>query len=565
MLTWIKNLFSTPVLENEFQTQIARVLNIILLVILATTIFGTAILIPFEPDNWLFDLTFGLFILVTVLGLRRQINRGRLNIVIHLVALVIWIASTVLLLEVGTTRDASISAFFIVIAIASLAMEGRGAIVYGALTLLTSIGLIAAEMTGLITYTPNPTGIIDLFILATTIALTSFLGFSSVRGLNRGLKQAQENELAQIEANRELQAIRETLEQRVAARTADLERRALQLQAAAEVGRAAATIRDLDNLLTQVTHLINERFGFYHVGIFLLDQRREFAVLKAANSDGGQRMLAREHRLEIGQVGIVGHVVAQREPRVALDVGKDAVFFDNPDLPTTRSEMALPLIVGNEILGALDVQSEEEKAFTSDDITILQVLADQVAVAIESASLFAEQQETLESTVRSYGDISRASWKEFLSANPAMGFVSTSDVDIFSSPKEWTPEMIEATQKRDIVQMDDRSVAIPIILREQVLGVARFKKSENSHPWSKEELELLDSLTDQLEVSLESARLYRDTQRRAERERLVSSITTKIRSTDDPKVMLQTAVSELKEVLKADRGQMVIQPKIEED
>jgi putative methionine-R-sulfoxide reductase with GAF domain/HAMP domain-containing protein len=191
-----------------------------------------------------------------------------------------------------------------------------------------------------------------------------------------------------------LQASRAELEQwghqlefMVEERTAELadaskqmRRRATQLEASAEVARAIASVRDRDVLLSQVAELISERFGWYHVGIFLLDQSGEYAVLQAANSQGGQRMLQRGHRLKVGEMGIVGYVTQTGQPRIALDVGRDAIFFDNPELPATRSEMALPLEVGGRIIGALDVQSREATAYDEEDVALLRILADQVAM-----------------------------------------------------------------------------------------------------------------------------------------------------------------------------------------
>jgi len=385
------------------------------------------------------------------------------------------------------------------------------------------------------------------------------LSYNAVRGMNQGLRSSKENELAQIEANRQLQEIRESLEERVANRTYDLERRAVQLQAAAEIGHAAATIRDLDELLPQVAHLISERFGFYHVGIFLLDDMGEYAILRAANSEGGQHMLAREHRLKVGEVGIVGYATGNREPRIALDVGKDAVFFDNPDLPITRSEMAIPLMVGGEVIGALDVQSRREAAFSNEDITMLQVLSDQVAVAIENARLFSEHEAILDSVRRAYGEVSQASWGEYLRKQSEFGFISTRNLEIIPATKDWTPDMIAASQRGEIIRANDHCIIVPIVLRDQVLGVVRLQKLEGARPWSEDEINLMDTIIDQLEVALESARLYKDTQQRAQRERMVTEITTKIRSSTDTQTMLQTAVSELREALKAQRAQMVIQ------
>ena len=363
----------------------------------------------------------------------------------------------------------------------------------------------------------------------------------------------------------QLQGTLQNLEKLVADRTAALERRAVQFQAAAEVGRAATNLRDLDELLPEVTRLISERFGFYHTGIFLLDSSGEYAVLQAANSKGGKRMLERQHKLKVGEVGIVGYATGNREARIALDVGRDAVFFDNPDLPETRSEMALPLIAGDELLGALDVQSKREAAFSDEDIAVLQVLADQVAIAIENARLFQRNQEMLESARRTYSDISQAAWGELLRTQPELGFLATSTQDSRPVADDWDYSVLAESKQGDVTYIDQRTIAIPIILRDQLLGAVRLKKPEDAKPWTDDEIELMDTLIDQLEVALESARLYRETQRRAEREQRVTEITTKIRATTDPQAMLRTAVSELKEALQAHRAQVVLNPNNSDD
>ncbi|MEW6568356.1 MAG: GAF domain-containing protein [Chloroflexota bacterium] len=182
----------------------------------------------------------------------------------------------------------------------------------------------------------------------------------------------------------ELASLYRSLEARVEARTR-------QIRTAAEVARDVAAARDIDRLLDETVHLISERFNFYHAGIFLIDETGEWAVLRAASSEGGRRMLQRGHRLGVGKVGIVGYVSGTGKPRIALDVGADAVHFANPDLPETRSEMALPLRIGNRIIGALDVQSQEPDAFEDADVVVLQTMADQLAVAIENVSLISVQ------------------------------------------------------------------------------------------------------------------------------------------------------------------------------
>jgi len=201
----------------------------------------------------------------------------------------------------------------------------------------------------------------------------------------------------------QLKGLVDTLESRVRDRTQQLavqneslQLRTRQLQTVADVARNIVSTREVDTLLDQVTRLVSDRFGFYHTGIFLLDENGEYAILRAANSAGGRKMLERQHRLRVGQVGIVGYVTGTGEPRIATDVGEDAVYFNNPDLPETRSEMALPLRLGGMVIGALDVQSTESNVFTEDDVTLFTTLADQISVAIENANAYEISQQTVE-------------------------------------------------------------------------------------------------------------------------------------------------------------------------
>ncbi len=170
-------------------------------------------------------------------------------------------------------------------------------------------------------------------------------------------------------------------------------RRAIQLQVAAEIARDVSTTLDLDIVLNRAVELVRDRFGFYHAGIFLVDELGEYAILRAAAGPSREELLAKRHRLKVGQTGIVGFVTGTGLPRIAQDVGGDEVHYKNPDLPNTRSELALPLKVSQNIIGALDVQSVQENAFDEEDVTILQILADLLAVAIDHAHLFNRVQE----------------------------------------------------------------------------------------------------------------------------------------------------------------------------
>jgi GAF domain-containing protein/HAMP domain-containing protein len=345
-----------------------------------------------------------------------------------------------------------------------------------------------------------------------------------------------------------LRELIDSLEERVEERTQDLAERAQYLEATAEVARDAASELDLDDLLSRVVRLISERFDFYHSGLFLIDQTGEWAVLQAASSSGGARMLERGHRLKVGETGTVGYVTAYGEPRVALDVGKDAVFFDNPDLPETRSAMTLPLRARGEIIGALDVQSKQPRAFTEEDTAVLQVLADQVAMAISNAQLFHQVQESLEAERRAYGEISRQAWLDMVRRQSHLGYASDAQ-GIRPVGERSSAAMERVSREGRTVQQDGRTLAVPIRVRGNVVGAVRLRKSDEEPGWTEEEIALMEVVTERLNVTLERARLHEETQRRAARERLTSEVTARMRETLDMDSVLKTAVREMREAL----------------
>ncbi len=178
------------------------------------------------------------------------------------------------------------------------------------------------------------------------------------------------------------------------------ERRAALLQAGAQVSRNIISILDPEELLQKTVDIICEEFGFYYAGVFLLDEDKEWAVLKSGRGEAGATMVAEGHKLRVGGLSMIGAATGRNQALIALDVGDEPVHFKNPHLPLTRSEMALPLAVGDEVIGALTVQSVEEAAFSDDDITALQAMADQLAIAIKNAQLYTENQKVLQEATR---------------------------------------------------------------------------------------------------------------------------------------------------------------------
>lgn len=346
-----------------------------------------------------------------------------------------------------------------------------------------------------------------------------------------------------------------SLEQRVKERTAALqesleknERRGKQYEAIAKVSQAINTTQNLQELLPQISRVISQQFGFYHVGIFLNDAGNQYAVLTAANSEGGKRMLKRGHQLRIGEQGIVGYVTGTGKARIALDVGKDAIYFNNPDLPETRSEVALPLIISNQIIGALDVQSVEPNAFTDDDVEVLTTLAEQVSIAIQNARLYEQTQKSLAEAEAVSRQYFTETWKKLSQESRIAGYRYT--------PAGTIP--IADDNLPEIVNTDRKSITVPIIIRGQTVGELSVLVPKQEYIKA-DQMDLIHAVADRVGIFAENARLFDETSRRAEREHLVSDITAKIRSTNDPREMLETAIQELRKALNVSRIEIVPQ------
>lgn len=340
-----------------------------------------------------------------------------------------------------------------------------------------------------------------------------------------------------------------SLESQVAERTRDLTQRSAYLAGSAEVGRAVTQILDVEALLDQVVELIRESFGLYYVGLFLADEEREWAVLRAGTGEAGQKMLSRQHRIRIGE-GMIGWSVAHAQPRIALDVGEDAVRMASSELPNTRSEAALPLRSRGRVLGALSVQSDQPAAFDESAISVLQTMADQVAVALDNARLFSSAQQALEAERRAYGDLTQQAWLATLRSRAERGYRCDSEgVRPLTAP----PVLPQGLLVTESYQEDSTTVVLPLRIREQAVGLVRLHKPQDSEGWSDEELVLISSVVEQMSVALESARLYQDTQNRAQQERLVGEVTSRIRETLDIERMLRIAADELRARLGLER------------
>lgn len=330
-----------------------------------------------------------------------------------------------------------------------------------------------------------------------------------------------------------------TLEQQVAERTVALQKRGHQLEAVAVVSKGAATVRDVSHLLDHTVEAIATQFDYYHVGIFLLNDEHEWAVLRAASSEGGQRMLARHHRLRVGQQGIVGTVSATGRPRIALDVGTDAVWFNTPELPQTHSEMALPLInMNGQVVGVLDVQSVEHGAFASEDIDTLQLLADQISIALQNARLMEQTNSALTELETMQRDQSRRGWARVADRIRPQAYeydrVGVQPVLPLPTP----PALLGGTDVQQVMLGENNPYLMsPLQYRGETIAMLSLSDPERN--WTAEEIDLIKGISAQVAIALENARLFEDAQRTARSQELLNQVLQSASSMSSAEVALK--------------------------
>ncbi|MCB9112464.1 MAG: GAF domain-containing protein [Anaerolineales bacterium] len=553
MLRTLRQILAPPIFENEEKNRVATLLNsIIWAVILIGSIYTVSA--PFILGQYFSAVLTGVVVLAGIIALQLM-KRGMVqwsSIILLIVFDFILILSIVIS---DGTLGASYFSLILTTVIAGTLLGGRGAYIMSAINTVIGLGILIFQNSLPVALIPqSPVTFFSSLIVY--VFFTAALLQASAKGFDRLLGNLQRTQQELTVRNEEMQKFAVGLEATIEARTAELEkankqneRRAKQFEAIAKIARAISQTQSLDTLLPQITELISDQFGFYHTGVFLVDANLEYAVLIAANSAGGKKMLARNHKLRIGQTGIVGYVAGTGLPRIALDTGADAIYFNNPDLPDTRSEMALPLLrKGSEVLGVLDVQSVESNAFNQEDVRTLSTLADQVSIAIENSRLFEEQERILRETQAVYSRDLREGWIRFLRTQKISGIQRLNLKNKFLIEPIELPGAVEAIRSGSIFSKvgDDGSsiLTLPVKLREQVVGILNVKMEAN-HAWTDDEMDVISAIMERAALSIENARLLEESRQTAEREHVIGEISAKIGSGTHIEDILKTAVREL--------------------
>lgn len=347
------------------------------------------------------------------------------------------------------------------------------------------------------------------------------------------------------------------------------------LTSIASVGRQTSRLQKLNELLSDSVNLIQKQFGFYHVQIFLVDDRREYAVLVASTGEAGRRLLSRNHKLGVGSQSVIGRTTLANEPVLINDTESEPGHAFNPLLPETRAELALPMQVQidgeNRVMGALDVQSEEPLAFSATDVQALQALANQLAIAIRNAQLFEAQEISLSENQRLYDEANRSleeiqrlnrqltrdAWDGYIGSHEEVSGVYLDGDSVVFNPG-WTELMIEACAARDtITDIDDgaRVTATPMMVRGEVIGAVEVVGG------NEEELNLVEAIvafTERFAVALENLRLIEEAQAASAQQQHISAVVSRFQEAETVDELLQITLTELADTFDADGGSIRI-------
>jgi GAF domain-containing protein len=265
-------------------------------------------------------------------------------------------------------------------------------------------------------------------------------------------------------------------------------------------------------------------------------------------------MLSRIHQLKVGGIGIVGYVSQAGRPRIALDTGSDAVFFNNPDLPKTRSEIALPLKYGPTIIGVLDVQSTLPSAFNEEDTNLLSTLTDQIAIVI--ATILANERGG--TGLSSQNIINRGEGLKSQKIQRGYSYLPDGTISSAVLANNSTIDQVIATGETVILTQPSKNIpstlAVPVKFRDQVIGIIHIEAADVNRKWTEDEVIMIQSISDRAAFALENARLFEETSRRAEQEETIASVTTQIGASTDFNRILQTTIQELGRALGASRS-----------
>jgi len=332
------------------------------------------------------------------------------------------------------------------------------------------------------------------------------------------------------------------LENRVHERTDELETRAIQLRSSAAISKTIAEIQDISDLMETTTRLTSDQFGYYHVGLYLLDERKKTAFLQTSSSMTGKQLIGQGFRIEPDRLNPFNLVVQFKRPYITSDID-DVNFVRDVNFPLTRSRMLLPLTVRNNVIGILDMHSDQSQSFTTQDAEVLQTLADLVAISIDNARLINETKNLVHQLETNTSIQTREIWTKFTSRHkPAYQYTPAGVRPLFANNKQDTPD----------------GLRVPLVLHGQNIGNIILKRKGSTRSWSERERVLVEKVANQVALALENSRLVDETQKNAVRDQVIANISARVRETLDVESVLRTATTELRRAFDLKEAEITI-------
>jgi GAF domain-containing protein len=496
--------------------RIASVLGVALIAISFPTATTT--------DRILFPILYLALLVITILRVNYSIRAFALLFMVFTIgvnSILAW----------GPWIDGSV--FFIAfIALSALLFDQRVDIVALSISIFTFILIAALQQLGIYQFratnvpVTSPIDWISYTIDFSVISVVLIIAIDQFKREFANLVRDMQNTFKTITTERA------QLEDRVRERTDEFESRAAQLRSSAGISRTIAEMQDISELMEATTKLTSDQFGYYHVGLYLLDERKKTAFLQAASSASGKQLVGQGFRVEPDRLNLINLVVENNRPYIASDI--DSInFVRDTNFPLTRSRMILPLTVRNNVIGILDMHSEQPQLFSMQDAEVLQTLADLVAISIDNVRLINETKNLVHQLEANTSAQTRETWTKFTSRHkPAYRYTPAGVRPLFTSNK----------------QDDLNGLRVPLVLHGQNIGNIVLKRKGAAATWSERERILVEKVANQVALALENSRLVDETQKNALRDQMIANISARVRETLDVESVLRTATTELRRV-----------------
>lgn len=540
MLNQIRKILRAPKFpEDEDKTRKARYSNAIALTFLVITILYETVYRVFV-NYWAFsliDLTIVGLSVICIIGLM-MLRRGYVYATSLLLVVLMWVMTNGIAASGYGAKDSSFITNFTIVLMAGLLLGWKASLIITVLSMISGFGLAYAEQSGWI----RPDAyLITRFAgdISVVFILNAVIIYLLINGLENALKRSraslEELELTNVDLNQTQQELQQRTDELTVVNQ-QLENRTMKLHAIAAITATAASIHNFESLVTSIASIISQRLGYYHVALYLLDEQRQHVILRSASSEGGLQMLEHGYRLPTGQKSVIGFAAQTGRPQIAADSTLGSGFVASAELPEAQSEMALPLKSGDQVVGVLDLQSTEANAFSSEDISTLSILADQIGIAIQNALVYEQSQRALRDANTAFLQASEREWKGYTETIQARGY-------------RYDGIKPEPLKKAPVPAEDSPAVFIPVQLRGQTIGQLKLKPSDASKQWTDDEIAMAEATAERAALALEGARLLEEAQKRAAREAFLADIATKLSTSFQLDSILRDTVEELGQTL----------------